>query len=182
MKDEDLVKMALQGDDNAFRKLHDRYIGQVFRYAYVQTGDYHRAEEIAQDVMYKMAVNLNQFKGKSSFKTWLFTIGRRVVIDYHRKYSKENQNVYVNQELLNQEQEPELVEQRIVRNSVFEELLNVMENMSPDDRTVLHLRFFEGLSLKETAKVMSKTVLAVKSLQTRAKKKLIAQLRREVSE
>jgi len=182
MKDEELVKRALQGDDDAFRMLHDQYIGQIFRYAYVQTGDYHRAEEISQDVMYKMAVNLHQFKGKSSFKTWLFTIGRRVVIDYHRKYSKDHQNVYVNEELLKQEQDPVLVEHKILQNSVQEEILSAMEKMSLDDKTVLQLRFFEGLSIKETAKVMSKTVLAVKSLQTRAKKKLITQLRKEVNE
>lgn len=88
MRDEDLVQKALEGDDSAFRELHDRYIGQVLRYAYMQTGDYHRSEEIAQDVMYKMAVHLANFQGRSSFKTWLFTIGRRVVIDYHRKYKK----------------------------------------------------------------------------------------------
>lgn len=57
-----------------------------------------------------------------------------------------------------------------------------MEKLSPDEKTVLYLRFFEGMSIKETAKVMSKTVMAVKSLQTRAKKKLSAHLKSEVND
>jgi RNA polymerase sigma-70 factor, ECF subfamily len=80
-----LVQLALDGDDGALRQLHDRYIRQVFQYAYTQTRDYHQAEEITQDIMYKMASRLAQFKGDSNFKTWLFTIGRRVVIDHYRK-------------------------------------------------------------------------------------------------
>jgi len=182
MRDEDLVQKALEGDDSAFRELHDRYIGQVLRYAYMQTGDYHRSEEIAQDVMYKMAVHLANFQGRSSFKTWLFTIGRRVVIDYHRKYKKENNTVYLSPEDLGHKQDKHLVEQNILEYSLREQIIASMEKLSPDEKTVLYLRFFEGMSIKETAKVMSKTVMAVKSLQTRAKKKLSAHLKSEVND
>jgi len=182
MRDEDLVQKALEGDDSAFRELHDRYIGQVLRYAYMQTGDYHRSEEIAQDVMYKMAVHLANFQGRSSFKTWLFTIGRRVVIDYHRKYKKENNTVYLSPEDLGYKQDKHLVEQNILEYSLREQIMASMEKLSPDEKTVLYLRFFEGMSIKETAKVMSKTVMAVKSLQTRAKKKLSAHLKSEVND
>lgn len=182
LRDEDLVKRALEGDDSAFRELHDRYIGQVFRYAYLQTGDYHRSEEIAQDVMYKMAVNLATYKGKSSFKTWLFTIGRRVVIDYYRKYRKDRALTYLQHDQLNKVRDRFYNEQEFLQYSSQEKLLSCLEKLSPGEKTVLYMRFFEGLSIKETAKVMSKTVMAVKSMQTRAKKKLLFHLQSEVNE
>lgn len=177
-----LVELALQGDDDALRQLHDRYIGQVFQYAYTQTGDYHRAEEVAQDVMYKMAVNLASFQGKSSFKTWLFAIGRRVVIDYHRKYKKDNEKIWLNEEQVLQVPEQRSVEGEVLRHSLREQILRGLQQLSVDDRTVIYLRFVEGFSIDETAKIMSRTTLAIKSLQNRAKKKLAALIRSEVNE
>lgn len=181
MQDEELVELALAGDDEAFRQLHDRYIGHIFQYAYLQIGDYHRAEEVAQDVMYKMAVNLANFKGKSSFRTWLYTIGRRVVIDYHRKYSREKERVLLDEEQLLRMPAQDSVEKEVLERSLREKMLNCLQQLSVDDRTVIHLRFVEGLSLAETAQVMSRTTLAIKSLQHRAKRKLAKLMKSEVN-
>jgi RNA polymerase sigma-70 factor (ECF subfamily) len=182
ISDEELIERTLNGNDQALRQLHDRYIHQVFQYAYTQTGDYHRAEEVAQDIMYKMAVHLADFQGKSSFKTWLFAIGRRVVIDYHRKYGKEAHTLEVDSERLNRMAETDSVESKVMNKTLREQLLKGLQQLSVDDRTVIYLRFMEGLSLAETAQVMSRTTQAVKSLQHRAKKKLADLIGSEVKE
>lgn len=180
--DEELIEEILSGSDLALRQLHDRYINQVFQYAYTQTGDYHRAEEVTQDIMYKMAANLADFQGRSSFKTWLFAIGRRVVIDYFRKYGKEAQTVEVDHEFLDRFAQPDNVEGKVMHNQLREQLLNGLKQLPVDDRTVIYLRFMEGLSLSETAQVMSRTTQAIKSLQHRAKRKLAQLIGSEVSE
>lgn len=182
LTDEELIEAILDGSDRALRQLHDRYINQVFQYAFSQTGDYHRAEEITQDIMYKMAVHLADFQGRSSFKTWLFSIGRRVVIDYYRKYSKEAQAVEVDSERLQRLPHEGNVEHKVINKQIYQQLLKGMQQLPVDDRTVIYLRFMEGLSLAETAQVMSRTTQAVKSLQYRAKKRLAQLMEREVSE
>lgn len=182
LSDEALIELILAGNDEALRQLHDRYFHQVFQYAYTQTGDYHRAEEVTQDIMYKMAVHLADFKGKSSFKTWLFAIGRRAVIDYFRKYGKEQAALEYDSEKLGQVAHGENVESKVLGRSLREQILKGLEQLSVDDRTVIYLRFVEGLSLAETAKVMSRTTPAVKALQHRAKRKLAKLLGSEVRE
>lgn len=182
MEDEKLVQQALDGDDEAWRTLHDRYVGPLFQYAYLQIGDYHQAEEITQDIMFKMARHLASFKGKSQFKTWLFAIGRRVVIDHLRQLKKQRRHVLVEDDDIDR-LSPRFpsAEDEALSHHLQEEILRCLQQMSINDRTVIYLRFIEGFSLDETAKAMSKTKLAVKSLQTRAKQKLANLMRKEVN-
>lgn len=181
MTDETLIELALDGNDQALRELHDRYITQIFRYAYTQTGDYYRAEEVTQDIMYKMARNLADFKGDSSFRTWLFTISRRTIIDYYRKQKKHQNSVSMTDEQMAHIPEgKKSVEDQVISKDRSNALLERMQQLPVNDRTVLHLRYIEGLSIIETAKAMSKTTMAIKSLQTRAKAKLAKLLKSEV--
>jgi len=57
-----------------------------------------------------------------------------------------------------------------------------LKQLPSDDQAVLQLRLIEGFSIKETAEIMSKTRFSVKSLQLRAKKKMIALMGRKVNE
>jgi len=181
MSDEELIELALNGDDNALRELHDRYINQIFRYAYTQTGDYYRAEEVTQDIMYKMASHLGDFKRDSSFKTWLFTISRRTIIDFYRKHKKHQANVFMpDEQMAHLPMNNASVEEQVIKKDTRKLVLERLQELPVNDRTVLHLRFIEGLSIKETAKAMSKTTMAIKSLQTRAKTKLAELLKSEV--
>lgn len=170
MEDEQLVERILEGDDSALRELYDRYLKQIFNYAYLQTGDYQYAEEVTQDIFIKATGNLHRFRGNSSFKTWLFTIGRNVVIDHHRRQKRHKQSISVNEVRPEQagsyysDQMEEGLSERMVRN---------LNKLPQEYRTVIHLRFIDDFSISETAKIMSKTALAIKALQHRAKKRLI---------
>ncbi|KMK75505.1 RNA polymerase sigma factor [Alkalihalobacillus pseudalcaliphilus] len=170
MGDEELVKLILQGDDNALQRLYDRYFQVVFQYAFIQTGNYHDAEEVTQDVFSKMARYLHKYQQKSTFKTWLFTIGRNVIIDYHRKHKRQKsvRGFYEGEmeALATTNKESEW------QNDNMEAILDILAKLPQDYRSVIQLRFIDGFSLNETAEIMKKTLLSVKSLQHRAKKQL----------
>ncbi|RKL68312.1 RNA polymerase subunit sigma-24 [Salipaludibacillus neizhouensis] len=173
MEDENLVELVLDGDDGALETLHARYFQQLFQYIYMQTSDYHDSEEIIQDVFFKMARNLGEFEGKSSFKTWLFSISRNTVIDYYRKRDKHRKTMAMEQQEL--ESFTDTVrssEEQVIQNGMMDQIVQELNRLSPDYRTVLHLRLMEGFSTKETANIMGKTTFSVKSLQKRARKKL----------
>lgn len=183
VKDEELVRLTLEGDDGAFRQLHDRYVSRVFQYAFTQTGDYYHAEEVTQDIMYKMTSRLASFKQKSSFKTWLFTIGRHVIIDHYRKYKKHKDTVSMTNEQVDAFQEPAAsVESEVMHNLLSQELVDGLNQLPVYYRTVLHLRFIEGFSIADTATVMSKTVMSIKALQVKAKKQLADLIGNEVND
>ncbi|WP_176010675.1 RNA polymerase sigma factor [Paenalkalicoccus suaedae] len=174
-----MVKLALDGDDDALRELHGRYVQHIYSYAYMQVHNHHDAEEILQDVFWKMARSLHQFKGKSSFKTWLFTISRNVTTDYLRKKARDK-TVATDEIEAKTTAYAQSAEEEVLAGD--DDLKEAMKLLSEDHRTVLSLRFIHGCSLMETAKVMRRTVFSVKAMQSRASKKLAEILARKVGE
>lgn len=180
MDDELLVERILAGDDEALRLLYERYFQPLFQYAYVQTGDYHYAEEVTQDIFCKMARNLAKFEGKSSFRTWLFAIGRHAVIDFQRKRKRD---IPMEKDKVEYLADQHYSASKAVDESTFvDQVMSYLKKLPTDYRQVIYLRFVQGFSIADTAEVMSKTTIAVKSLQHRARNRLLQLIQSEVNE
>lgn len=178
MNDHELIQKILAGDHHAVQLLHERYVDSIFHYIYIQTRSYHDAEELIQDVFYKAAKQLHTFEGRSSFKTWIFKIARNAVYDYYRSQNKHKKSFAMDQALLeDMAGEAEAAEDTVLRNFHMDELLLAIEKLPENYQTVLHLRFFEDFSIKETAEIMGKSVLSVKSMQRRARLLLAEQIK-----
>ena len=115
-----------------------------------------------------------QFKEKSSFKTWLYTIGRNTAIDYLRKTKRQN-TISLEQcgELSSEEYE---LERNYIRQEQIEELYRALGRIKPEYRQILWLTYIEGFSHKETAGIIKKTVHAIDTLVFRAKLALKAEM------
>ena len=68
--------------DADFTLLYQKYKNQIFTYIYYLCGNRATAEDICQDVFLKVYLNLAQFQGRSSFRTWLYRIARNTYLDY----------------------------------------------------------------------------------------------------
>ncbi|WP_087973482.1 RNA polymerase sigma factor [Oceanobacillus rekensis] len=182
MEDQELIRQILSGDKLAIQKLHSRYVDRIFNYIYLQTNSYHDSEELLQDVFFKTARQLHNFEGKSSFKTWIFKITRNVVIDYYRKNNNRSKSIAMEGGVLETKVgEAESAENTVLRNLHMGEVMQMLNKLPKHYQTVLHLRFIEDFSIKETAEIMGKTTLSVKALQHRARKELSEHINLEVS-
>ena len=76
------------GDQNALVEIIRDYKDGLILYLTSIVGNVQTAEELAEDTIVLSGTKKPKDKGKSSFKTWLYTIGRNVAIDYLRKHSK----------------------------------------------------------------------------------------------
>ncbi|ADH97761.1 RNA polymerase sigma factor [Salisediminibacterium selenitireducens] len=182
MTDEELIQEILDGNDEAMKELHGRHVQSVFQYLYIQMSDYHDAQELLQDVMYKAARRLATFKGDSAFKTWLFAIAKHAVIDYYRTRGKRRRTTAVDNTVMDAVGDlKESAEQTVIRQMETESVMQTIRQLPQTYRDVLHLRFIEGFSIKETAKVMGKTSMSVKALQKRARAELVNRIGNEVT-
>ena len=182
MNDQELIGEILKGDQQAVQGLHERYVDRIFHYIYIQTNSYHDTEELLQDVFLKAANHLDSFEGEASFKTWIFRIARNTVIDYYRKQKNMKKSFAMEDRLLeNFAGETEAAETIVLRNLHIDEVFERINQLPNHYRTVLHLRFIEDFSIKETAAIMGKTTPAVKSMQRRASKILSEEINLEVS-
>ena len=78
----------LEGDDEGLTIIIKEYKDSLILYINNYVNNIYVAEDLMQETFFKIAVKKPKFNGKSTFKTWLYAIGRNLAIDYLRKNSK----------------------------------------------------------------------------------------------
>ncbi|MGQ9707756.1 MAG: RNA polymerase sigma factor [bacterium] len=164
LKDEELVLLAKADDLSAFEELVRRHQEGLFAFIYRLVNNHTVAEELAQEAWVRAWQNLKGFKQKSGFKTWVFRIGMNLAFNF-RTRTKPTEGLT---ELLpaNPVFEPEQVFKQKQREEVVSQALAMLP---VDQRTALVLSVYEGMSYKEIARVMKRSVRAVDSLLVRAR-------------
>ena len=140
-------------------------------------GNIHIAEELTEDTFVLLGTKKPKDKGKSTFKTWLYTIGRNIAIDYLRRKSKKCEiSIDECKELSKEEESLEISylreEQKIIVHQAIRKL-------KAEYQQILWLVYFEEFSNKEAAIVMKKSVHNIETLVYRARKSLKSQLEME---
>jgi RNA polymerase sigma-70 factor (ECF subfamily) len=85
LPDADVVALAQQGREPAYRELVRRYERPVFSLIYRMVRDREMAEDLAQDTFIKVLNNVERYRPEFKFSSWLFKIANNVAIDFLRK-------------------------------------------------------------------------------------------------
>lgn len=85
LPDADVVQLAQQGRDAAFRELVRRYERPVFALVFRMVRDRETAEDLAQDAFIKVLNHIDRYRPEFKFSSWLFKIANNVAIDHLRK-------------------------------------------------------------------------------------------------
>ena len=140
-------------------------------------GNIHIAEELAEDTFVLLGTKKPRDKGNGSFKTWLYTIGRNLTLNYLKKNSKKAEiSIDDCPELTAEEESLEIL---YIKNERKITLHRAMRKLKPEYRQILWLVYFEDFSLKQAADVMKKSVHNTETLVYRARKSLKTQLETE---
>lgn len=167
----------LAGDDNGFVELVRDYKDGLILYLNSFTNDIHTAEILAEDTFVKLGIKKPKDTKKASFKTWLYTIGRNLAIDYLRKHYQFREVAL--EECSEQTAEEDSLEKAYIRQEQKILLHRAMRRLKPIYRQVLWLIYFDGFSNKEAAKIMKKSVHATETLVYRARLSLKSELKKE---
>jgi RNA polymerase sigma-70 factor (ECF subfamily) len=162
---DDVRVAALAHEPWACRRLYDDYAGRVLGYLRAQGAP--EPEDLTSEVFLRVFDRLPQFSGdEPNFRSWLFTISHRILIDDARRRQRRPQTTSLGIE----------VETRVAGDVEHEALANVgaewadelLASLPPDQSAVVALRVTSDLSLEQVAEILGKRVGAVKSLQHRA--------------
>lgn len=175
--DAELVVRSKGGDLEAFEELVRKHQRPLFAYLYRLAGDANAAEEMTQAALVKSWKALSGFRGRSSFKTWLYRIATNHAINRvkRRKPTTELSELLAAPE----EGQPEETFRRRCREKLVRAAL---DRLPPDQRAALSMATWDGMSYREIARALGKTERAVDSLLFRARtgvRKLLAPARRE---
>ncbi len=166
-----LVEAAQRGDAEAFGRLYDRYVEMVHRYAYTRLGDRTLAEDVTSETFLRALRRIGtvSYRGRD-VGAWFITIARNLVLDYVK--SGRNRYEVVRGEPVEPGRMAEGPEPAVLRRISSEQLLRCVRQLPPDQQECVVLRFLQGLSVAETAAVMTRNTGAVKALQHRALRRL----------
>jgi RNA polymerase sigma-70 factor (ECF subfamily) len=159
-----IVRQAQQGDEHAVTALYEMYVQKIYRYvAYRVPED--QAEDLTAEVFVTMVEKIEKYRiTEAPFESWLYRIAATRVADYYRQRSR-----FQNDELLDSLPIDEsLPEEQLVDAEEVIALREALGQLTPEQQSVLILRFVELKSHEEVASILNKSVTAVKTIQHRA--------------
>ncbi|OQY01399.1 MAG: hypothetical protein B6I20_07720 [Bacteroidetes bacterium 4572_117] len=155
-----LMQLIKSGDIDKLAILYERYKKPLFSYFIRLSGNRERSEDMVQTVFYRILKAHKQFRAKSKFTTWMFSIAHNVLVDSFKK--RENKNLLSDMtEFENKETGTGIIDE-IEKKEQIELLKIAMKKLSIDKREPLVLSRYEGMKYKEIAKVMGLSESAVK--------------------
>src|SRR5436190_13998328 len=169
-----LVGRAQKGDRAALEELYLIHFERIYSYLHVSVGNRHDAEDLTTQTFLKMLESIQKFRWQSApFSAWLFRIAHNLAMDHFRATRRWQPEEEV--------PEPDADESTSAEEGALESIgqrsmLELIDDLSPEQQQVLTLKFVFNFSNAEAATILGKTEGAIKSLQHRALVSLQKQL------
>jgi RNA polymerase sigma-70 factor (ECF subfamily) len=193
-REHDLLAAAREGDESAYRALVEAHRGELHAHCYRMLGSVHDAEDALQETLLRAWRGLPRFEGRSSLRSWLYTIATNTCLNVIARRPKRvlpvdygpaadphggpgepllesvwvepypDEQIGVRDGLAGPEARYEL------RESVELAFVAALQHLPPNQRAVLILREVLGFSARETADSLDTTVASVNSALQRARK------------
>ncbi|MBQ9314555.1 MAG: RNA polymerase sigma factor [Clostridia bacterium] len=162
----------LEGDEKALNEIVEMYGDNLMFFINGFVNNITLAEDIMEDTFMELIVHKHLFRGESSFKTYLFKIGRNKALN---ALKKNKVLVCFDKDI---EDEARL-EDLIIKNDKAKHIREAMKKINGVYAQVIHLLYFESMSYEEIGKVLKKNNKQVKNLAYRARNSLKEVLEKE---
>lgn len=165
MDERALLKAARRLDSDALAQIHRLYYDSLYRYIVLRVSDQATAEDLTSEVFTRLLEALHRGRApRQTLRGWLYQVASNVVADHFRRDYRAPQ-VQLEDDLPTDDTGPL---GKVIKGLRTAQLLDAVGELTEEQQQVLALRFGAGLSIKETAAQMEKSVGAVKMLQARA--------------
>jgi RNA polymerase sigma-70 factor (ECF subfamily) len=163
------VARAKEGDEDALRFLYLRYADNVYGYVCSIVRDEHEAEDITQHIFAKLLTALGRYEPRVvPFSAWILRVAHNAAIDHMR----------ARRPVPCEEVRPRDLEDDTSGRERFADLRLALDELPPEQRDVIVLRFLVGLSPREIAERMGRSEDAVHGLQHRGRRRLRREMQR----
>ena len=152
-EDLEFIERWRSGDELAARALVERHSEALARFA-VSQGVREEVDELVQDTFVRAFGAIDSFRADSSFRTWLFTIERRLILDRRRAVRRRKDDTEIDERDAATGYD---ALDSMVADETGRRIREAIAALSPMQRDVFTLRVTEGLSYKEIADVLGST-------------------------
>lgn len=162
ISEQDLVKVAIKGDSDAFTELIKIHKVSLYKIAYSYVKDEQKALDILQETVYKGLINIEKLKEVKYFKTWITKILINISIDYSKK---EEKTVYLEETIVSENHKNISIEDKL-------DLYDAIDMLRDKYKMAIILKYFNDMTDEQISKSMDIPVNTVKSHIRRAKEEI----------
>jgi len=171
--DEQLIKRFVDGDIDAFSTLVERWQNQILNFAYRYLNNEEMARDVVQEVLLRLYLSLNKFRGQSKFSTFLYRVTINCCINLHRKIrhsdseipiedleKKDSGNIIPDTPATPKTETPlEVVNRQLLQ----EKVRNALEKLPEEQKTVIIMKEYSGMKFTEISEILRVPESTVKS-------------------
>lgn len=158
ISDYDLILRFIGGEQLCFEQLIHRHKNKIFAYISLYIRDQALAEDIFQDTVLKViqSVKSGKYSDNGKFLSWVMRIAHNLIIDHFRRIKQMNtiSNDNYESDLFNSKSFAEdNIEDDMIKQQIHKDIRNMISSLPDDQREVVILRHYAGLSFKEIAEI-----------------------------
>lgn len=156
MSPQEELAVQAKTDEAAFSKLYEMYLPKIFGYVTRRISDRDEAEDLTSNIFLRVLEHIKSFNPeKSSFKTWIYTIATRMMIDYFRTHGKRKHADLETAELVSDTAKNP--HEEVKTNEDKKRVHRVIDELPERHQKIIMLKYFSDLSLNEIAETLSVT-------------------------
>lgn len=182
LEDDKYVKQAIKGNQDAYKKLMDKYQKPLYFHVLKMVRNHEQVEDLVQEAFMKAFNNLNSYNTNYAFSTWLYRITTNHTIDYLRK--KKLNTTSINEPVKTRDGEMEIqisdeaeTDRNIIRKERKQIIHTAINNLPKKYRKVIEMRHLQELSYQEIAEQLDLPLGTVKAHIFRAREMLYKELK-----
>lgn len=162
-----IIENCQNGRKDDFAYIYDTFVEKIYKFIYYKTGHKETAEDLTSQTFFKALDKIDTFRINDNFSAWIYCIARNLVIDHYR--TKKNDNNIDDMWDLSSDDDMEL---DIDNKNKILAVKDYLKNLEKEQREIVIMRVWEGLSYKEIAEIIGKSEGSIKMSFSRTIKKL----------
>jgi len=174
------VERCREGDEDAWSALVSATLRPIYRLCASYAPSAAEAEELTQEVFFKLWENLHRYHSGSNFMAWAWRVARNLLIDAHRRSRRERSATWINPEVIDHIPGSEDPHEETERRQRLRLIATSLRQLDEDLSTLILMRDFAGMSYQEVAEALDLPLGTVKSRLNRARLELATAVRRRL--
>jgi RNA polymerase sigma-70 factor (ECF subfamily) len=174
------VERCREGDEDAWSALVSTTVRPIYRLCASYSPSAAEAEELTQDVYFKLWENLHRYRAGSNFMAWAWRVAKNLLIDAHRRSRRERTAAWVDPEVIDHLPGSDDPHEQTERQQRLKIVAASLRHLDEDLATLILMRDFAGMSYQEIAEALDLPLGTVKSRLNRARLELATAVTRRL--
>ena len=172
------VERCREGDEDAWSALVSTTLRPIYRLCASYAPSAAEAEELCQEVYFKLWENLHRYKAGSNFMAWAWRVAKNLIIDTYRRSRREREAAWLDPEIIDRLPAADDPHEQTERKQRLRLIATSLRQISEELATLVLMRDFAGMSYLEMAEATELPLGTVKSRLNRARLELATSVRR----